>query len=76
MFIAIRKVNYHKIGVGKRVYLKGFDARGRFRIGYGYIDRCKADSRFITINQYNKDINGKLMLTFRKENVQIFIEKA
>ena len=75
MFIAIKKTNYHKIGKGKRVYLKGYDAKAKFRIGYGYVDRCKSDSRFITINQYNKELKCKLMLTFRKENVQLFIER-
>ena len=76
MFIAIEKSNYHKIGIGERVYLKGFDGNFNFRAGFGYIDTCRADSSFICINQYNQDIKGKVNLIFRKENVQIFIEKA
>ena len=76
MFVAIEKTDYHKIGIGERVYFKGFDAKFNFRVGFGYIDTGRANSGFVCINQYNQDIKGKVNLIFRKENVQIFIEKA
>ena len=76
MFVAIERTDYHKIGIGERVYIKGFDAKFNFRAGFGYIDTCRANSGFVCINQYNQDIKGKVNLIFRKENVQIFIEKA
>ena len=76
MFIVIKRTDYHKIGMGEKVYIKGFDARFEFRVGFGFIDTCRANSSFICINQYNQDIKGKVNLIFRKENVQIFIEKV